>query len=133
MRTLSWNRRRRALPNRRTTVSSGKHDEQTLVTRARVCRIDVRRRSRRTAIPVQAGYELTNWFGLALPGGVSRDVAERVHGDVAKVLQQPDVRAKLVDMGADVIASSPAEFAAFLKAESAKWARVIKDADIRAE
>jgi tripartite-type tricarboxylate transporter receptor subunit TctC len=79
------------------------------------------------------GYELTNWFGLALPGGVSREVAARVHGDVAKVLQQRDVREKLVDMGADVIASSPADFAAFLKAESGKWAKVIKEADIRAE
>ena len=79
------------------------------------------------------GYELTNWFGLALPGGASRDLVLRVHADVAKVLQQPDIREKLVDMGADVVASSPADFDAFLKAESAKWARVIKEADIRAE
>jgi tripartite-type tricarboxylate transporter receptor subunit TctC len=79
------------------------------------------------------GYELTNWFGLALPGGASRELVARVHGDVAKVVQQPDIRAKLVDMGADVVASSPADFDAFLKVESAKWAKVIKEADIRAE
>jgi len=79
------------------------------------------------------GYELTNWFGLTLPGGTSRDLVTRVHGDVSKVLQQPDVREKLVEMGADVVASSPQDFATFLAAESAKWAKVIKEADIKAE
>jgi tripartite-type tricarboxylate transporter receptor subunit TctC len=79
------------------------------------------------------GYELTNWFGLVLPAGAPRELQSRVHGDVAKVLQQREVSEKLVAMGADVVASSPADFAAFLKAESAKWANVIKEADIRAE
>jgi tripartite-type tricarboxylate transporter receptor subunit TctC len=79
------------------------------------------------------GYELTNWFGLALPGGASRELVARVYGDVSKVLQQADVREKLVEMGADVVASAPQDFAAFMAAESAKWAKVIKEADIRAE
>jgi tripartite-type tricarboxylate transporter receptor subunit TctC len=79
------------------------------------------------------GYELTNWFGLTLPGGASRELVARVHGDVTKVLQQPEIRAKLVEMGADVVANPPQEFAAFMKAESAKWAKVIKEANIKAE
>jgi tripartite-type tricarboxylate transporter receptor subunit TctC len=79
------------------------------------------------------GYELTNWFGLALPAGVSRDLVTRIHADVTKVLQQKEVRERLVDMGADVIGSSPQEFAAFVASESAKWANVIKEANIRAE
>jgi tripartite-type tricarboxylate transporter receptor subunit TctC len=79
------------------------------------------------------GYELTNWFGLTLPAGASRELVTRVYGDVAKVLQQPDVREKLVDMGADVVASPPQDFAKFMAAESAKWAKVIKEAHIQAE
>jgi tripartite-type tricarboxylate transporter receptor subunit TctC len=79
------------------------------------------------------GYELTNWFGLALPLGTSRELVARVHADVSKVLQMNDVRQRLVDMGADVVDNSPQEFAAFLAAESAKWAKVIKEANIRAE
>lgn len=79
------------------------------------------------------GYELTNWFGLVLPAGTSRELVARVHADVSRVLQMGDMRQRLVDMGADVVNSSPQEFAAFLAAESAKWARVIKEANIRAE
>jgi tripartite-type tricarboxylate transporter receptor subunit TctC len=79
------------------------------------------------------GYELTNWFGLTLPAGASRELVTRVYGDVAKVLQQPDVREKLVEMGADVVASRPQDFANFMAAESAKWAKVIKEAHIQAE
>jgi tripartite-type tricarboxylate transporter receptor subunit TctC len=79
------------------------------------------------------GYELTNWFGLAVPSGTSRDLIARIHVDVSRVLQQREVRERLVDMGADVIGNTPQQFGAFLEAESAKWARVIKEANIRAE
>jgi tripartite-type tricarboxylate transporter receptor subunit TctC len=79
------------------------------------------------------GYELTNWFGLALPGGTPRELVTRVHDDVTRVLQQNDVREKLVEMGADVVGSTPQEFGAFMNAESAKWAKVIKEANIRVE
>jgi len=79
------------------------------------------------------GYELTNWFGLVLPAGTPRELVARVHADVSRVLQMSDVKTRLVDMGADVVDSSPEQFASFLEAESAKWAKVIKEANIRAE
>lgn len=79
------------------------------------------------------GYELTNWFGLLVPSGTPRELVSRINGAVVKVLQQPDVREKLVAMGADVVGSSPDEFGTFMQAESAKWAKVIKEAHIRAE
>lgn len=79
------------------------------------------------------GYELTNWFGLLTPSGTPRELVSRINGAVVKVLQQPDVREKLVAMGADVVGSSPDEFGAFMQAESAKWAKVIGEAHIRAE
>jgi len=79
------------------------------------------------------GFELTNWFGLALPAGASRELVARINADAVRVLQLNDVRPRLMEMGADVVGSTPQQFAAFLAAESAKWARVIKDANIRAE
>jgi tripartite-type tricarboxylate transporter receptor subunit TctC len=79
------------------------------------------------------GFELTNWFGLVVPAATPRELITRMHGDVAKVLAQPDVREKLQAMGADPIGSSPEQFAAFMRAETAKWAKVIKVANITAE
>ena len=83
-----------------------------------------------SAVP---GYEITNWFGLAVPAATSKDLIGRLYGDVSKVLAQPDVRDKIQAMGADVIGSPPAEFAAFMKRETAKWAKVVREANIRAE
>jgi tripartite-type tricarboxylate transporter receptor subunit TctC len=79
------------------------------------------------------GYELTNWFGLLVPAGTARELITRINGAVVKVLQQPDVRERLVAMGADVVGNSPEEFGTFMQAESTKWAKVVKDANIRAE
>jgi tripartite-type tricarboxylate transporter receptor subunit TctC len=79
------------------------------------------------------GYELTNWFGLTVPAATPKELIGRMYGDVAKVLAQPDIREKLQAMGADVIGSTPEAFAAFMRKETAKWAKVIKEAHIRAE
>ncbi len=79
------------------------------------------------------GYELTNWFGLVVPSATPRELIARLHGDVSKVLQQPDVRDRIQGMGGDVIGSSPADFAAFMRGETSKWAKVVKQANIRAE
>src|SRR4051812_33811284 len=79
------------------------------------------------------GYELTNWFGLVVPAATPRDLVNRLYGDVSKALTHGDVREKLQAMGADVVGSSPDQFAAFMRAETAKWAKVVKQANIRAE
>lgn len=79
------------------------------------------------------GYELTNWFGLVVPTASSRELVARLYGDVSKVLAQADVRDKLQAMGADVIGSTPEQFAAFMRSETTKWEKVIKTANIRAE
>ena len=80
-----------------------------------------------------AGYSLTNWFGLLAPAGTPRDVLTKVHADVVKVLREPDISKKIADMGADVVGNSPEEFGAWMRAESAQWAEIIKSANIRPE
>jgi len=79
------------------------------------------------------GFELTNWFALVVPAATPPDRIAKLYGDLAKALQHKDVGEKFVEMGADPVGSTPEQFGAFMKAESAKWARLIKEASIRAE
>jgi tripartite-type tricarboxylate transporter receptor subunit TctC len=79
------------------------------------------------------GYELTNWFGMTVPAATPRDVVTKVYADVSRVLQQADFKEKIAGMGADVVGSTPDQFGAFMKSESAKWGKVIREANIKAE
>jgi tripartite-type tricarboxylate transporter receptor subunit TctC len=79
-----------------------------------------------------AGYALTNWFGLVVPAATPKNVIARIHGDFTRVLQEKEIRDRISGMGADVVANSPEQFAKFWRAESDKWARIVKDANIRA-
>lgn len=79
------------------------------------------------------GYSLTNWFGLVVPAATPRDLVARMHADVVKALAHPDVKERTGAMGAEVVGSTPEQFAAFMRAETAKWAKVIKQSNIRAE
>ena len=80
-----------------------------------------------------AGYSLTNWFGLLAPAATPRELILRIHGDVVRVVANPEIRAKIAEMGADVVGNTPEEFGAAMRAESAQWADIIKAANIRAE
>ncbi|MCE2948027.1 MAG: tripartite tricarboxylate transporter substrate binding protein [bacterium] len=77
-------------------------------------------------------FDLTTWFGLLVPGTTPRDVLGRVHQDVLQVLALPDVRERLASDGLTVVGDTPEQFAAFVAAETAKAARIIKAAGISA-
>ncbi len=77
------------------------------------------------------GFQVVNWYGVAAPAGTPREVLLRLHADIAKVLALPEVREKMVAMGTDPVGSSPDEFAQFMKAETQKWSRIIREAQIR--
>lgn len=79
------------------------------------------------------GYELTNWFGLVVPAATPQDIVGRIHGDFTKALLQNEIRDKIAAMGADVVGNTPEQFGKFWRAESDKWARIVKEANIRAE
>jgi tripartite-type tricarboxylate transporter receptor subunit TctC len=78
------------------------------------------------------GYELTNWFGLVVPAATPKELVTRIHDDFARALQDKATRGKIAAMGADVVADQPDQFGKFWRAESDKWARVIREARIRA-
>jgi tripartite-type tricarboxylate transporter receptor subunit TctC len=77
------------------------------------------------------GFEFTNWNGLLAPARTPATIVGKLHLETVKALALPDVRAKLADLGLDKIGNSPDEFAAVIKAEIPKWAKVIKDSGIK--
>ena len=79
------------------------------------------------------GYELTNWFGLVTPAAVPGAIIARIHTDVVKVLQDATISEKLSAMGATAVGNTPEQFGAAMRADSEKWARLIREASIRAE
>ena len=73
------------------------------------------------------GYEAMSWFGLFAPAATPKPVLDRLNAALVKVLNQPDVKKKIAEQGGDVVAETPEQFAAFIKAETAKWGKVVKD------
>ena len=73
-----------------------------------------------------AGYESSAWFGLLGPAGVPREIVAKLNAEVVRILKLPDVRQNLAGQGADPLFLAPDEFGAFIKTETAKWAKVVK-------
>jgi tripartite-type tricarboxylate transporter receptor subunit TctC len=72
------------------------------------------------------GFDASSWFGLIAPAGTPRAIVDRIQGDVAKALAQPAVRERFIAQGADPGGNTPDQFAAFIRAETDKWTRVVK-------
>ena len=82
---------------------------------------------------VLPGYDLTNWFGLVAPVATPKDILAKISADVAKALENPELREKITALSATVVGDTPEQFGATIRADSEKWARVIRDANIKAE
>ncbi len=72
------------------------------------------------------GFDASSWFGLLAPAGTPADVVSRIQQESAKAMQTADLKARLLSQGAIPSGNTPAEFAAFIRAETAKWAKVVK-------
>ena len=72
------------------------------------------------------GYEAMSWFGLFAPAATPKPVLDQLNAALVKVLNQPDVKKKIAEQGGDVVAETPAQFAAFIQSESVKWGKVVK-------
>jgi tripartite-type tricarboxylate transporter receptor subunit TctC len=73
------------------------------------------------------GYLAVGWNGLVAPAALPAPLLEKIHDAVVKIVRTPEINARLVDLGAEPALSTPAEFAALMKAEIAKWAKVVKE------
>ena len=78
------------------------------------------------------GAEASTWFGVLAPAGTPAAIVTRVNQEIVKVLQLPDVKDKMVDGGGDV-ATGPAAFAALLKSDLPRWARIVKESGAKAD
>lgn len=76
------------------------------------------------------GYEAVQWYGVLAPAGTPAEIIGKLHAGVVRAVQSPEVRKRLMNDGAEPVGSSPAEFGAYIRAETEKWARVIKAAGI---
>jgi tripartite-type tricarboxylate transporter receptor subunit TctC len=79
------------------------------------------------------GYEASGWYGIAVPGGTPKPIIERLNKEINAALSDPEMRKRLDDLGCGVFAGSPADFGKFVADETAKWAKVTKFANIKAE
>jgi tripartite-type tricarboxylate transporter receptor subunit TctC len=75
-------------------------------------------------------FNVVTWFGLYAPAGTPDAVVQRLNREVADAVRDPEIRKKLIDLGADPESNTPAEFAALMKADTARWAKVVKVAKI---
>jgi len=78
-------------------------------------------------------YEASTWYGVLAPAHTPSAVVARLHGDIAKILADAALHARLADQGFDPVGNSPEEFGAYIKSEILKWGKVIRDAGIRPE
>jgi len=79
------------------------------------------------------GFAVTQWYGLLAPAGTPRQTVEFLNKEVRRALQQPDVAGRIAAEGSEAVASTPQQLAAQIKAERAKWTKVIKEAGIKGE
>jgi tripartite-type tricarboxylate transporter receptor subunit TctC len=78
------------------------------------------------------GYVVITWYGVFAPAGTPPPIVNRLHADMVKAMQTPEVRARLEAIGADgTLSRSPEEFAALVRADAARYAKIVKDIGLR--
>ena len=82
------------------------------------------------AIP---GYAAGNWFGVLAPAGTPREIVQRLHGEIIKLLGGAELRERLLTQGMEPGGNTPEQFAALIRSEIDKWRRVVKTANIKIE
>ena len=79
------------------------------------------------------GYEVTVWFGLLAPAGTPREIIQRLNVESAKIINSPEVKERFQRQGVEPATGTPEQFGELIKSEVARWAKVVKDAGIKAD
>ena len=80
-----------------------------------------------------AGYEVAGWYGVLAPAKTPRPIIDKLNTEIVRILHSTDIQSKLAADGSEPVGNTPEQFHAHIKAEVAKWAKVVRDANIRAE
>ena len=73
------------------------------------------------------GFDIATWYGVWAPAGTSKEIVNRLSGEIAKALKRADLKERLAGLGAEPVGSTPAEFAAYCESEFKRWGRVVKE------
>jgi tripartite-type tricarboxylate transporter receptor subunit TctC len=76
------------------------------------------------------GFDAATWIGAAAPAGLARPIVERLNKEIVDIMRSAEMRERLLSQGADPLSSTPEQFAAYIKSEIAKWAKIVRDAGI---
>jgi len=76
-------------------------------------------------------FEAKEWYGFVAPGGTPRAIVTQLNREIVRILNLPDVKARLLDLGSVIVADSPEEFATLIRTDLVKWSKLVKDAGIR--
>ena len=79
------------------------------------------------------GYEANNWWGILAPTGTPNEIVTKVHSETAAVLANPEIRKRFEAEGAETVTMSSAEFGKFIRTETARWGKVVREANIKPE
>ena len=78
-------------------------------------------------------FAVNNWYGVFVPAGTPKEIVARLNTEIVKVLNLPDAKQRLLESGIEATPSTPEQFATYIQAETKKWAKVVKDANIKVE
>ena len=79
------------------------------------------------------GFETVGWAGLLAPTGTPKEIVTKLNAEIVRILSQTEVTGRFVTLGAELVSSSPEEFGAYIKSETAKWGKVVKDSGAKAD
>ncbi len=79
------------------------------------------------------GFDISTWFGIFAPAGTPPDIVAKLHGEIVRILHTPNTRERFATLGAEPVGNKPDEFAAFIKTEIPKYAKIIKASGAKAE
>jgi len=79
------------------------------------------------------GFQASNWFGIAAPRNTRPEIIDKLNKEINVALAEPDIKARLADLGAAPLVGSPTDFGRFIAAEAEKWSKVIRAANIKVD
>jgi tripartite-type tricarboxylate transporter receptor subunit TctC len=79
------------------------------------------------------GFEVSAWFGVGAPKNTPANIIEKLNKEINAALADPNMKARFADLGGTVLPGSPSDFAKLIAAETEKWAKVIRAANIKAD
>jgi len=79
------------------------------------------------------GFEVLTWFGILAPANTPRDVVNRLNAEILQIVAQPAQKEQLLKMGFEIVPNTPEQYGAFLREEHARWGKIVRDLNLKAE